>query len=76
MSINWRDFFEAQELEKAINHIKQIPEEENEDSQSEGEDEDEGSKGDAGGSDSDPSEDNIDQEEFIEIMQTVFKKDE
>lgn len=43
-----------------------IPEEDNEES-SEGEQE-----GDKGGSDSEPSEDNINQAEFLEMMSNVF----
>lgn len=48
-----------------------IPEEENEDSSEEGEQAD-----DKGGSDSEPSEDNINQAEFLEMMSNVFQKDE
>jgi hypothetical protein len=48
----------------------QIPEEENEESISDGE-----NCSNLGGSDSDPSEDNMDPVEFIHIMQSVFKDD-
>ncbi|CDW76366.1 zinc carboxypeptidase family protein [Stylonychia lemnae] len=66
---NWRDFFEQKELDKAINLAQQnqILEEENEDSESDQ---------DLGGSDSDPSEDNIDQTEFYEMISTVFQKED
>jgi hypothetical protein len=64
--MNWRDFFDLGELEKIM-----IPEEENED-----EDASDGEKdSEKGGSDSDPSEDNIDAGEFLEMIETAFKDD-
>jgi hypothetical protein len=77
---NWRDFFEQDELEglikgkKAVSKGKsisknEIPEDENEDAGSE-------EKSDKGGSDSDPSEDNIDAQEFLDMVEDVFKEDE
>ena len=70
--MNWRDFFDQRELEKIM-----IPEEENE------EDEDKSDNGEGkenesekGGSDSDPSEDNIDAGEFLEMIESAFKDDE
>ena len=66
--VNWRDFFDQGELEKIM-----IPEEENEEDLSEGEGEKDSEKG---GSDSDPSEDNIDAGEFLEMIETAFKDDD
>lgn len=65
---NWRDFFEQKELDKAMTLAQenQILEEENEDSEGD----------DQGGSESEPSEDNIDQQEFIQMMSTVFKEEQ
>jgi hypothetical protein len=65
--INWRDFFDQRELEKIM-----IPEEENEEDLSDAEAEKDSEKG---GSDSDPSEDNIDAGEFLEMIETAFKDD-
>ena len=79
---NWRDFFEQGELEGLVKGKKQgegqtkktskneIPEDDNEDIVSDGD------KSDKGGSDSDPSEDNIDPQEFLDMVQDVFKDDQ
>lgn len=52
-----------------------IPEEENEDEEASENGED-GKDSEKGGSDSDPSEDNIDAGEFLEMIETAFKDDE
>ncbi len=50
-----------------------IPEEENEDEEASENGKDDSEKG---GSDSDPSEDNIDAGEFLEMIESAFKDDE
>ncbi len=80
-NINWRDFFDQGELENLISHKdisinkgkkhlskNEIREEPEGDSDAE--------KSDKADSDSDPSEDNMDAGEFLQIIQAAFKDDE
>lgn len=60
----WRDFFEKNELDKIGNG--EIEEEEDEES----------SADEAGGSDSDPSENNMDAGELMQIWETAFEGEE
>lgn len=62
--LNWRDFFDVKEIQTIIN--KEGGWSENEEGKS---DEDGEEKG---GSDSDPSEGNIDAGEFMDIMESAF----
>ena len=56
----WRDYFEITELNRILKSEGEIKEE------------DETSQDEGGGSDSDPSENNMDPAEFLQIMETAF----